>query len=138
MEPKEHVFTVKKGVLTRYDGPGGDVAVPGGIEKIGKWSFSGHAGLASVSIPEGVAGIGECAFHDCARLERVRIPEGAAGIGSGAFYGCKCLKDVYVPASVARIGRDAFAGCTGLVIRAPAGSRAESYALENGIAFRAA
>lgn len=87
----KHKFTVRNGVLTGYEGPGGNIALPHGTIGIGKQAFSGHTGL-----------------------ERVALPK-----------------------SVARIGRLAFYGCSVLTVRAPVGSHAERYTMENGIPFEA-
>ena len=58
-------------------------------------------------------------------------------IGDKAFYGCKGLKSVTIPNPETIIGEDAFGDCKKLVIKAPAGSKAEEYANKNGIAFKA-
>lgn len=44
-------FVIENGVLTKYIGPGGDVAIPEGVTEIGKSAFYDCAGLTSVTIP---------------------------------------------------------------------------------------
>ena len=107
-------FVIKSGVLQRYKGPGGDVAIPEGVTKIGTNAFSGCANLTSVTIPAGVTVIGGCAFWRCANLTSVTIPAGVTGIGWRAFEGCANLTSVTIPKSVTEIGDWAFQGCTGL------------------------
>ena len=113
MENKQD-FVIKNGVLTKYTGPGGDVAIPEGITKIGWNAFEGCANLTSVTIPAGVTEIGGGAFDGCAKLTSVTIPEG-----------------------VTEIERSAFDGCKKLTIHAPAGSAAEQYAKKYKIPFEA-
>jgi hypothetical protein len=81
-------FVITKGVLTKYNGPGGDVVIPAGVKKIGDGAFKG-----------------------CVALTGVTIPEGVKEIGGYAFYGCKNLKTLTVPRSVKKIGKYAFSGC---------------------------
>ena len=108
-------FVIENGVLTKYNGPGGDV-----------------------TIPEGVTVIGEHAFFECASLTSVTIPEGVTEIGRFVFDDCKSLTDVTIPGSVREIGKWAVASWPNPTIHAPAGSVAERYAKENGIRFEAA
>ncbi len=155
---KKQEFTVKDGVLTKYKGPVGDVAVPDGVTVIGDGVFMGRTGLTRVTVPEGVTEIGVGAFYgctgltgiaipgsvavicdwsfsSCTGLTRVDIPEDAAVIGDRAFAGCTGLTRVTVPGRCTEIGASAFANCRKLVIHAPSGSPAELYARKNGIRF---
>jgi hypothetical protein len=52
-----------------------------------------------------------------------------------AFSGCTGLASIALPKRVTEIGIDAFKDCTNLIIHAPAGSYAETYAKENNIPF---
>ena len=52
-------FVIKKGVLTKYTGNGGDVVIPKGVTAIGEYAFGGCTGLTSVVIPDSVTSIGE-------------------------------------------------------------------------------
>ena len=43
-------FVIAKGVLTKYNGPGGDVVIPAGVKKIEKKAFSGcHRRMALIA-----------------------------------------------------------------------------------------
>ena len=66
-------YEIKKGILKKYNGSGGDVVIPDGVTKIG-----------------------ESAFEDCKDLASVVIPNGVTKIGNGAFWGCKYLTKVIV------------------------------------------
>lgn len=98
-------FTIKNGILTRYDGPGGDVTVPVGVTGIGKSAFFNRADLTSAVLPDGIVKIGIAAFFGCTGLAREILPDGVAEIGASAFN-----------------------GCPDLTIHAPAGSYAETFA----------
>lgn len=107
-------FIIRDGILVGYQGPGGDVAVPDGVTRIGPRAFRGCIGLTGVSIPEGVTDIGWSAFMDCTGLERAVIPEGVLEIRAYAFDGCTGLKSAVIPEGVTRIGEYAFSGCSSL------------------------
>ena len=62
-------FVIAKGVLTKYNGPGGDVLIPEEVTKIDPFAFQGCTGLTSVVIPESVKEIGKDAFDGCTSLE---------------------------------------------------------------------
>lgn len=123
--PKE--FVIYKGVLSKYNGPGGEVELPSGVTKIGKRAFYGCEPIQKVILPEGVAEIRECAFLHQKSLEEVIIPEGLEQIGHGAFYGCTSLKRINLPESLTRISDGVFERCTGLEeISLPGGLRVVS------------
>ena len=69
-------FVIAKGVLTKYNGPGGDVVIPAGVKKIGDGAFKGCTALTGVTIPKGVTSIGERAFYKCQGLQRATLPAG--------------------------------------------------------------
>ncbi|MDR1557147.1 MAG: leucine-rich repeat protein [Tannerellaceae bacterium] len=94
-------FTVSDGVLTRYTGQGGDVAIPPelGVKTIGASAFRDLGGLTSVVIPEGVTAINEHAFEGCATLIAVTLPASLNSIGAFAFSGCTGLHRIFTHAS---------------------------------------
>ena len=55
-------YRIENGVLTKYEGPGGSVAVPKGVKAIGDYAFAGCKSLTAVVIPEGVKAVGDHAF----------------------------------------------------------------------------
>lgn len=107
-------FVIKKGVLEKYKGPGGDVVIPEGVKEIGYGAFEGRNSLMSVVIPDGVTEIGWLAFSGCESLTSVRIPEGVKKIGQHAFSRCKSLSNVVIPGSITEIEVGAFRGCKAL------------------------
>jgi len=90
---------------------------------------------ASYSIPDGVTRLCDYSFYDCESLTNVTIPDGLTSIGRVVFSGNEHLS-VTIPASVTDIDELAFLN-ESLVIHAPAGSYAETYAKENNIPFQA-
>ena len=104
-------FVIAKGVLTKYNGPGGDVVIPAGVKKIGDGAFKGCAALTGVTIPDGVTSIGERAFYGCTELQSAVIPESVQAIGKYAFCDCRSLQSVTIPRSVKKIEKKAFSGC---------------------------
>jgi len=107
-------FVIKQDVLTKYNGPGGDVVIPEGVEEIGYCAFLDCTSLTSVSIPEGVTKIAPFAFQGCTDLTSVVIPESVINIEKEAFKDCTGLTSVTIPAGVKKIEATAFSQCTGL------------------------
>ncbi len=118
----DNTFTIEDGVLVKYGGPGGNVAVPEGVRAIGQGAFLNCTALRSVTIPQGVEEIrGDFfseqpsgAFSGCTGLSSVQLPDSLREIGCWAFSGCTGLKNVEIPRKVERIGNRAFQDCTGL------------------------
>lgn len=136
----ESDFVIEDGVLIKYNGPGGAVAIPDNVTEIADGafaepaSFDGHLStLTEVTIPDSVTAIGESAFRNCARLTSIHIPDGVTRIGAWAFEDsgiasielppnikeieehtfsyCKNLTSVTIPNGVEKIGYGAFVNC---------------------------
>ncbi len=107
-------FTITDGVLTKYNGAGGDVTIPDGVTSIGNRAFEGCTKLTGVTIPGSVTSIGGWAFVGCTSLTDVTIQNGVTDIGTFAFGLCTDLPNVTIPGSVTSIGGWAFVGCTSL------------------------
>ncbi len=107
-------FIIKKGVLEKYCGPGGDIVIPNSVTKIGWNAFNSCTNLSSVRIPDSVSLIDNCAFHTCTGLSSITIPESVTRIGKWAFRDCFGLKSVTIQGSVTSIGEWAFDGCKSL------------------------
>ena len=89
-------FVIENGVLTKYNGPGGNVVIPGGVTSIGSSAFSKCSTVTSVTIPSGVTSIGSSAFHNCSKLSSVTIPDSVTYIGSYAFANCTALTSITI------------------------------------------
>jgi len=110
----EDGFTIENGVLTKYDGPGGDVVIPEGVTSIGDYAFASCSGLTGITIPDSVTSIGNDAFSFCSDLTSVTIPGSVTTIGQNAFSGCASLTSITIPESVTDIGIYALSYCSSL------------------------
>ena len=104
-------FTIQDGVLTKYNGSGGDVVVPDSVKEVGQYAFYNCITLTSVKLPDSVTAIGDYAFRGCNSLTKLNIPDTVTSIGNEAFAGCKRLANVTLPVNVV-IPMAAFDGCT--------------------------
>ncbi len=116
MKTKQEFVITKKGVLTKYNGPGGDVTIPEGVTAIGERAFYDCKSLKSVTIPKGVTEIGGFAFRGCRNLQKVVAPESVSTIGRYAFADCGSLKNLTIPGRVNEIGKSAFSCCPDLTM----------------------
>lgn len=138
------------------------VKLPSTLRKIGAGAFTSCASMTEIEIPEGVTEIGGETFEYCESLERIKLPESLTTIGKYAFCGCRSLKEIVIPNSVSVVEKgafkdaglkeiyvknkdtsfvtggeyyDSFAGIKELVVHAPAGSKAETFAKNHGYTF---
>ena len=100
--------------LPRVDNTLQPLALPGTLQSIGDFAFSGCDGLSEMVIPDGVTYIGNSAFSSCDLLAAVTLPGHLQSLGSQAFEECTGLKGIVIPDSVTQVGYHAFAYCTAL------------------------
>lgn len=126
------------------------VIIENGVTHIGDGSFTACENLKNVTIGDSVESIGKVAFFFNQSLESVTFPASVQSIGEGAFYHCPQLNSIHVENPNLSIGAAALGYCsdpdivfsgmsinTALVLHGIAGSTAQTYAEENGIAFNA-
>ncbi len=72
-------FTIKGTTLVKYNGKGGEVIVPDGIEKLEKEAFQFSA-VTRVNLPETVKEIGSHCFYGCNSLTEINLPAALKGL----------------------------------------------------------
>lgn len=107
-------FFIHKGILSSYDGAGGNVTIPQGVTEIGDNVFQFCKTLSGVVIPAGVTKIGSEAFYCCGNLTTVTLGNDLRIIGGGAFSNCENIERVTIPEGVTTIGEQAFRYCSKL------------------------
>ena len=81
----------RRSLLVRYEGPGGEVAIPEGVKEIGRRAFSGPEcrEITNIVIPASVRFVAEDAFSGCTGLARLILPDSVTTIGDrilGSFF----------------------------------------------------
>ncbi|MBE7063930.1 MAG: hypothetical protein E7390_09135 [Ruminococcaceae bacterium] len=134
------------------------ITLPEGLLHIAAFAFSG-TGLRELVLPSTIESFGMLAFKDCTKLETLifQAPKGENGLhllgedGTLPIFEAGRLKKLILPETITYIAPGEFkrvvytahgthvlsADTSNLTIYAPAGSYAQSYASENGIAFSA-
>ncbi len=127
---------IKYNALIHYNGPGGAVVIPNGVEYIHSsalaegiyWTDKGEEkftqyntyyntnrkAVTSVTIPNSVKEIDGSAFTDCRMLASVTLPDSLTAIGDSAFVRCTSLKTISIPKGITAIENNTFRECTGL------------------------
>ena len=122
----------------------------GGVQYISNCAFNSSS-CEAIVLPDSVRFVGDNAFS-AAHLKAIHLNEGLRALDEGAFFSYGEGKGVTVPASVIYIGPQAlgwspvnpddFLGGSktidGFVIRGTAGTAAQTYAVDNEIAFETA
>ena len=133
------------------------ITIDSGVTAIGDNLFRGLNRVTQVDLPDGLTHIGSNAFEYCpieeisfpsslryiggstfswSSLVTVAFPKKMEDICSDAFSHSTSLKKVTIRSAKTFVGSDAFADCSPkLVIHAPEGSPAETYARNAGISF---
>ena len=122
----------------------------GGVQYIGAEAFNNSA-CESIVLPDSVRFVGNNAFS-APHIKAIHLNDGLRVLDEGAFFTYGEGKGVTIPASVIYIGPQAFGYCPvepdnpfggltkidGFVIRGTAGTAAQTYAVDNEIAFETA
>lgn len=114
-----------------------EIIIPNTCIYIGEGAFSGCANLSSVTLPENVQAMTIKAFSGCA-IQEITIPNNVTSFDFGY---CEKLKNITVKGSNTELiissyfGNDLGNDFNKLTIYAPSGSKAETFAKENGVNF---
>ena len=74
-----------RGVLSKYNGVGGDVIIPYGVVEIADQVFADNLTIKSVNIPTSVKKINNVVFANCTNLTKITFNEGLEDLGVWAF-----------------------------------------------------
>lgn len=110
------------------------IVLPDSVTRIGESAFTNCEKLKFIYLGKGLKTTGNMTFNSCTALKEIELPEGMTTMTGVFVFGCSSLEVITVPATVEDVGigvvsSKEFNG----VIRTPAGSAAEKYALEHGI-----
>lgn len=110
------------------------IVLPDSIERIGESAFTNCDNLKFVYLGKGLKSTGNMTFNMCKAIKEIELPEGMTSMNGIFAFNCPSLEVITVPATVKDVGNGIvsskdFNG----VIRTPAGSAAERYALEHSI-----
>ena len=104
-------FQIEDGILIKYLGEGGEVAIPEGVTEIGSFAFENCTTLTKVTMPDSVVSIGANAFAGCSGLEEIVLSENLIEIGDSVFEECRNLTGMEFPSKLEKIGDRAFYYC---------------------------
>ena len=85
-----------------------------GLEKLGKFAFSGTA-IETIELPSTLKRIEVETFSWCGDLKRVEIPNGVEYIGEKCFYG-SAITEITLPNTLKEMGENTFNGCKNLLV----------------------
>jgi hypothetical protein len=111
------------------------INLKGDIERISYSAFANCISLNQVTFSGKVGIIGEMSFAFCTSLNRMEIPEGTVEIGDMAFYACDKLYSIRIPDSVSFFGYMVFEQARQVIIEAPKGSMAATFATVNQLKY---
>lgn len=109
-------------------------AVPEGTKSIDFDAFRGTK-LREIALPESLERIGEYAFSSCERLTSITLPSGVKDVATCAFSNCSCLTSVTVLGMDTDFAEDAFEDTPQVCLRGRAGSSAQAFAENAGLAY---
>lgn len=113
-----------------------EVILPEGLTTIGKQAFYRCNSMVTLALPESLRAIGEQCFYDCASLTYLTLPANVESVGGRAFYSCDALDVIVINGTNTTFDSTSFDRCDeNLILWAPAGSAAETFALEGGYSF---
>ncbi len=90
-DPDAEEFVIEDGVLTAYNGNGGEVVVPDGVTTIGPNVFVGLESITKITLPEGVETVKAGSIYKLGNLTELVLPKSLkrieGGIGASSITG---------------------------------------------------
>lgn len=127
---------VKIGDFALCDSRISSIALPSGLQTIGREAFGFCKNLNGVVIPSGITKLEEMTFYFCNSLTDIEIPENVKSIGNEAFAYTDKLETITINAGDVHLGDGVFKNSNSdLCIKGYTGSEAEQYANDNNITF---
>ena len=114
-----------------------EIVIGKDITSIGNYAFAYATNVKTITFEEGskLEKIGAASFLYLIYVTEVEIPETVTSIGNLAFAYCSKLDSINVPASVNLLFVKTFYKSYNLVLIVTSGSYAESFAVNNSIAY---
>lgn len=112
------------------------VTFQGNIDRISYSAFANCSSLNNVTFMGSVGVIDQLSFAFCTSLNRFEVPEGTVEIGDMAFYACNKLYTIRIPESVIYYGYMVFEQARQVIIEAPKGSMAITFATVNHLNYK--
>ncbi|MBE5946425.1 MAG: leucine-rich repeat domain-containing protein [Lachnospiraceae bacterium] len=111
------------------------INIAGVLTEIPADAFYICSDLEEVVLSNSIQYIGVNAFNACIKLKTIVIPDQVYCIDLDAFSNCTSLENIMIPASVHSFGAHVFKNCENVTIMGYEGSKAQTFANENGILF---
>ena len=107
------------------------------ITHVGSCTFMGAINSTEIVFEEGsqLKTIGGQAFHYNSSLRSVVLPDTVTTLKGSAFGYCGKLESVYIPDGVSSMAANAFQQSPNVVLSVAAGSYAEQWAVDHGVAY---
>lgn len=106
VETRVSDFTIRGGLLERYNGESLVVTIPNNVKVIGYRAFSNCSAIQEIILPNSVTKIESQAFSYCKELRKISIPDSVTVIEGFAFEYCENLETIELPDSIIDLGKD--------------------------------
>ena len=106
VETRVSDFTIRGGLLERYNGESLTVTIPNNVKIIGYQAFRGCGAIQEIILPNSVIKIESQAFSYCKELRKISIPDSVTVIEGFAFEFCENLETIELPNSIIDLGKD--------------------------------
>lgn len=114
-----------------------DVVFPTTVTDIRDYAFASCISLEKVDLSNcSLSTINEGSFRACTNLNTVKLPKNLTTIETYAFNNDISLKELEIPDTVSKIETYAFSGTENCVLYVSSNSKAQEYAIEQGMQYK--